>query len=34
MDAMDMVDSGMGEGRMVELEMVEREPEGMVLARH
>jgi hypothetical protein len=31
---MDMVDTGMGEDRAVELEVVEREPEGAVLARH
>jgi hypothetical protein len=28
------VDSGMGEDRRAELEVVEREPDGMVLARH
>jgi hypothetical protein len=31
---MNTVDSGMGEDRMAELEVVEREPEGMVLVRH
>jgi hypothetical protein len=28
------VDTGMGEDRAVELEVIEREPEGVVLARH
>jgi hypothetical protein len=31
---MDTVDTGMREDRAVELEVVEREPEGVVLARH
>jgi hypothetical protein len=31
---MDTVDIGMGEEREVELEVVEREPEGVVLVRH
>jgi hypothetical protein len=31
---MDMVDSGMGEDRKAELEVVKREPEGVVLVRH
>jgi hypothetical protein len=31
---MDTVDTGMGEDRAAELEVVEREPEGVVLARH
>jgi hypothetical protein len=31
---MDTVDTGMGEEREVELEVVEREPEGVVLVRH
>jgi hypothetical protein len=31
---MDMVDTGMGEDRADELEVVERESEGVVLARH
>jgi hypothetical protein len=31
---MDMVDTGMGEDRAAELEVVETEPEGVVLARH
>jgi hypothetical protein len=31
---MDREDSGMGEDMTVELEVVEREPEGMVLTRH
>jgi hypothetical protein len=31
---MDTVDTGMGEDRAVELEVVEREPEGAVLVRH
>jgi hypothetical protein len=33
-EGMDMMDTGMGEDRSVELEVVEREPEGAVLARH
>jgi hypothetical protein len=33
-EGMDMVDTGMGEDRVVELEVVEREPEGVVLMRH
>jgi hypothetical protein len=33
-EGMDTVDTGMGEDRAAELEVVEREPEGMVLARH
>jgi hypothetical protein len=28
------VDTGMGEDRAVELEVIEREPEGVVLVRH
>jgi hypothetical protein len=31
---MDMVDTGMGEDRVAELEVVETKPEGVVLARH
>jgi hypothetical protein len=31
---MDTVDTGMGEDRAAELEVVEREPKGVVLARH
>jgi hypothetical protein len=31
---MDTVDSGMREDRTAELKVVEREPEGVVLARH
>jgi hypothetical protein len=31
---MDMVDTGTREDRAVELEVVEREPEGVVLMRH
>jgi hypothetical protein len=31
---MDMEDRGMGEDMMVEVEVVEREPEGVVLVRH
>jgi hypothetical protein len=31
---MDTVDTGMGEDGAVELEVVEREPEGVVLVRH
>jgi hypothetical protein len=31
---MDMVDSVMGEDRTTKFEVVEREPEDMVLARH
>jgi hypothetical protein len=31
---MDMMDTGMGEDRAAELEVVEREPECMVLVRH
>jgi hypothetical protein len=31
---MDTVDTGMGEDRAAELEVVEREPEDVVLARH
>jgi hypothetical protein len=35
MEGMDTVDTSMGEGdRATELEVVEREPEGVVLARH
>jgi hypothetical protein len=34
MEGMYTVDSGMGEDRMTELEVVERESEGMVLVRH
>jgi hypothetical protein len=33
-EGIDMVDNGMGEDRTAELEVVEREPEGVVLARH
>jgi hypothetical protein len=33
-EGMDTVDTGMGEEREVELEVVEREPEGVVLVRH
>jgi streptomycin 6-kinase len=33
-EGMDMEDRGMGEDMMVEVEVVEREPEGMVLVRH
>jgi hypothetical protein len=33
-EGMNIVDSGMREDRMTELEVVEIEPEGMVLARH
>jgi hypothetical protein len=33
-EGMDMVDTGMGEDRATELEVVEREPKGMVLVRH
>ncbi len=33
-DGMDIVGSGMGEDRTAELKVVEREPEGVVLARH
>jgi hypothetical protein len=33
-DGMDIVDSGMGEDRTAELKVVQREPEGVVLARH
>jgi hypothetical protein len=33
-EGMDMVDTDMGEDRVTELEVVEREPEGVVLARH
>jgi hypothetical protein len=33
-EGMDTVDTGMGEDRASELEVVEREPEGAVLARH
>jgi hypothetical protein len=33
-EGMDMVDTGMWEDRAAELEVVEREPEGMVLARY
>jgi hypothetical protein len=33
-EGMDMMDTGMGEDRAAELEVIEREPEGMVLARH
>ena len=31
---MDTVDTGMGEDRAAELEVVKREPEGVVLVRH
>jgi hypothetical protein len=31
---MNTVDAGMGEDRAAELKVVEREPEGVVLARH
>jgi hypothetical protein len=31
---MDTVDTGMGDDRAVELGVVEKEPEGVVLARH
>jgi hypothetical protein len=31
---MDMVDTGIGEDRVAELEVVEREPDGVVLVRH
>jgi hypothetical protein len=33
-EGMDTVDTGMREDRATELEMIEREPEGVVLARH
>jgi hypothetical protein len=33
-EGMDTVDTGMGEDRATELEVVEREPEGVVLVRH
>jgi hypothetical protein len=33
-ESMDMMDTSMGEDRATELEVVEREPEGAVLARH
>jgi hypothetical protein len=33
-EGMDMVDIGMGEDRAAELEVVEREPKGVVLVRH
>jgi hypothetical protein len=33
-EGMDREDSGMGENMIVELEVVERDPEGMVLVRH
>jgi hypothetical protein len=33
-EGMDTVDTAMGEDRAAALEVVEREPEGMVLARH
>jgi hypothetical protein len=33
-EGMDMVDNGIGEDRAAELEMVEREPKGVMLARH
>jgi hypothetical protein len=33
-ESMDTVDTGIGEDRAGELEVVEREPEGMVLVRH
>jgi hypothetical protein len=33
-EGMDTVDTGMGEDIAVELEVVEREPEGVVLVRH
>jgi hypothetical protein len=33
-EGMDMVDTGMGEDRAAELEVVDREPEGVVLTRH
>jgi hypothetical protein len=33
-EGMDTVDTGMGKDRAVELEVVEREPEGMVLVSH
>jgi hypothetical protein len=33
-EGMDTVDTGMGEDRATELGVVEREPEGVVLARH
>jgi hypothetical protein len=33
-EGMDTVDIGMGEDRAAKLEVVEREPESMVLARH
>jgi hypothetical protein len=33
-EGMDMVDTGMGEDIAAEMELVEREPEGMVLVRH
>jgi hypothetical protein len=33
-EGMDTVDTGMGEDRAIELEVVEREPEGVVLVRH
>jgi hypothetical protein len=33
-EGMDMVDTGIGEDRATELEVVERKPKGMVLMRH
>jgi hypothetical protein len=33
-EGMDVVNTGMGEDRAAELEVVKREPEGVVLARH
>jgi hypothetical protein len=33
-ESMDMMDTSVGEDRVAELEVVEREPEGAVLARH
>jgi hypothetical protein len=33
-EGMDTVDTGMGEDRAAQLEVVEREPEGVVLTRH
>jgi hypothetical protein len=33
-DGMDTVDTGIGEDRATELELVEREPESVVLVRH
>jgi hypothetical protein len=33
-EGINMVDTGLGEDRAAELEVVEREPEGVVLARH